>query len=33
MALPFDSVILVLGIGPQETIIKVENNDVNLKNV
>jgi len=33
MAILFDSVILVLGIKPRETIIKVENNDVNLKNV
>lgn len=33
MAIPFDSVILVLGLKPRETIIKVENNNVNLKNV
>lgn len=33
MVVLFDSVILLLGIEPQETVIKVENNDINLKNV
>lgn len=33
MVVPFDSVILLLVIEPQETIIKVENNDTNLKTV